>query len=194
MSSISENDKWILSFYRTSEISGALFFGRLARSLAPGPIQTDLTKHFADESQHAWYWTRCLANLGEEPIKLPTAYQDQYILAAGMPTNVMEVLGITLIFEKRVIGQYALHGQVANLHPEIKKTIALITEDEKWHIEWVTKALKGLEKEYGEDHIHSTLKRFREADQEVYKQTVAEHEERIQHILKRQMRSGDYER
>ena len=28
-----EHELWMLSFYRTSEISGALFFGRLARSL-----------------------------------------------------------------------------------------------------------------------------------------------------------------
>ncbi|RYZ65002.1 MAG: ferritin-like domain-containing protein [Proteobacteria bacterium] len=193
MSVISENDRWLLSFYRTSEISGALFFGRLAKSLPAGPIQTDLTKHFADESQHAWYWTRCLDTLGEAPMKLPSAYQDQYLAAAGMPTNVMEILGITLIFEKRVIGQYNLHRQLPNIHPEIKKTIELITEDEKWHIQWVTNALKGLETEYGEEHVRATLRRFREADQEVYKKTIAEHEDRIRHVLTKQTQSGDYE-
>jgi hypothetical protein len=26
-----EHDRWLLSFYRSSEINGALFFGRLAR-------------------------------------------------------------------------------------------------------------------------------------------------------------------
>lgn len=181
---LTENEKWILSFYRTSEISGALFFGRLAKSLPPGPIQTDLTKHFADESQHSWYWTRCLQTLGAEPIKLDMAYQDQYISAAGMPANIMEVLGITLIFEKRVIGQYALHRQAQNLNPEIKKTLDLIVEDEKWHIEWVTQALKNMESEYGKEHIDKTLKRFYDADKEVYLKTVKEHEDRINGILK----------
>ncbi len=181
---LTENERWLLSFYRTSEISGALFFGRLAKSLPPGPIQTDLTKHFADESQHSWFWTRCLQNLNSEPIKLEMAYQDQYISAAGMPANIMEVLGLTLIFEKRVIGQYALHRQVVDLNPEIKKTLDLIVEDEKWHIEWVTQALKNMESEYGADHIAKTLKHFQDADKEVYKKTVAEHEDRIQGILK----------
>lgn len=181
---ITENERWLLSFYRTSEISGALFFGRLARTLAPGPIQTDLTKHFSDESAHSWYWTRCLQNLGLEPMKLDMAYQDQYISAAGMPTNIMEILGITLIFEKRVIGQYALHRQVDNLNDEVKKTIDLIVEDEKWHIEWVTQALKSLEGEYGADHIQATLKKFRDADQEVYKKTVQEHADRIGNLVK----------
>lgn len=181
---LTDNEKWLLSFYRTSEISGALFFGRLAKSLPPGPIQTDLTKHFADESQHSWYWTRCLQNLGHEPIKLDMAYQDQYISAAGMPANIMEVLGITLIFEKRVIGQYALHRQAQDLNPEVKKTLDLIVEDEKWHIEWVTQALKNMEGEYGKDHIEKTLKKFYDADKEVYEKTVKEHEERISGILK----------
>lgn len=185
MQAITENEKWLLSFYRTSEISGALFFGRLAKSLPPGPIQNDLTKHFADESAHSHYWTKCLNDLGMNPIKLDAAYQDQYISAAGMPTNIMEILGITLIFEKRVIGQYAIHHQVPNLNPYIKATLNQIMEDEKWHVDWVTGALKGLEAEYGADHVKNTLKRFREADQEVYKKTVAEHQERIDSILKK---------
>jgi bacterioferritin (cytochrome b1) len=187
MNPITENEKWLLSFYRTSEISGALFFGRLARSLPPGAIQNDLTKHFADESAHSHYWTKCLNDLGMDPIKLDAAYQDQYISAAGMPTNIMEILGITLIFEKRVIGQYALHHQVQDLNPVIKGTLDKIMEDEKWHIEWVTEALKSLEGEYGADHVKNTIKRFRDADQEVYKKTVAEHQERIDSILKKRI-------
>lgn len=181
---LSENDKWLLSFYRTSEISGALFFGRLARSLPGGPIQNDLTQHFADESAHSSYWTKCLNELGENPIKIHSAYQDQYIEAAGMPTNIMEILGITLIFEKRVIGQYAIHHQAENLNPAIKATLDKIMNDEKWHVQWVTDALKNLEKDYGADHIANTLKRYREADQAVYQKTISEHGERVQHILK----------
>jgi len=47
---VTDDELWILSFYRTSEISGALFFGRLAKSLRPSEIQHDLSKHFADEA------------------------------------------------------------------------------------------------------------------------------------------------
>ena len=88
---IDENLHWILSFYRNSEISGALFFGELARSLRPSPIQQDMTRHFADEANHARHWTDCLEQLGTPPLKLSRSYQDQYIAAAGMPTNVMEI-------------------------------------------------------------------------------------------------------
>src|SRR6267142_354827 len=105
---LDENQLWLLSFYRSSEISGSLFFGRLARSMKPSAIQADMTKHFSDEAQHAWFWTSCINRLGAEPIKLSSAYQDQYLTAAGAPSNMMEILAITQIFEKRVVNQYAL--------------------------------------------------------------------------------------
>lgn len=186
---ISENESWMLAFYRASEISGALFFGRLARSIKSGPIQRDMTKHFADESAHAWYWTQCIEDLGIKPIKLRQAYQDQYLEAAGMPVNVMEVLAITQVFEQRVIGQYSVHSTVKGLHPQIKSTLHRIMEDEKWHIEWIRDALLEMEKQYGAELVEKTLRKFRDADREVYKQTMAEHEERIKEILEgREMR------
>jgi hypothetical protein len=48
----------------------------------------------------------------------------------------------------------------------------------------VTQALKNMEGEYGKDHIEKTLKKFYDADKEVYEKTVKEHEERISGILK----------
>lgn len=176
---IDDNLHWILSFYRTSEISGALFFGELARSLRPSAIQQDMTRHFADEANHARYWTDCLEKLGAEPLKLPTAYQNQYLAAAGMPTNLMEILAITQVFEKRVVGQYTLHGKSPNVPDVVRKTIDTIMQDEKWHIEWIREALEGMQDEYGADNIKDTLRRFTLADREVYQKTALEHKERI---------------
>jgi len=179
-----ENDLWILSFYRASEITGALFFGRLARSLKPNDIQRDLTKHFCDEACHAWYWTECIERLNAKPLKLPNAYQDKYLEAAGIPVNMMEVLAVTQVFEQRVISQYSIHRQVPGLQPEIKETIERIMRDERWHIEWVGAALAKMEKKYGTDLVESTLHRFRQADRQVYKKTVDEHGQRIQDLMK----------
>ena len=80
---VSENELWILSFYRTSEISGSLFFGRLAKSLTSPLVQADMTKHFADESMHAWYWTECIRRLGEKPIKVDAAAVERGRAAAA---------------------------------------------------------------------------------------------------------------
>ena len=151
--------------------------------MKPGPIQNDMTKHFSDEAVHAWYWTSCIEKLGAQPMKLSEAYQDQYLAAAGMPVNMMEVLAITQIFEKRVINQYMLHSQTPNIHPIEQETFSKIMEDERWHIKWIRDALKQMESEYGKNLIDTTLKRFWEADQEVYRKTMMEHQERVQHLV-----------
>lgn len=176
---LNENDLWLLSFYRTSEIGGALFFGRLARAMRPGPIQVDMSKHFADESQHAWLWSSCIDELGSKPLKLGASYQDQYVAACGIPANLMEVLAITQIFEQRVTHQYTLHLKTPGVHPRIQQTLRGIMKDERWHISWVRGALRTLEPEYGKDRIEATLRRFRKADREVYGRTMEEHQQRL---------------
>jgi bacterioferritin (cytochrome b1) len=185
---LTSEDEWLLSFYRTSEISGALFFGRIARSLKPGPTQRDMTRHFADEAQHARYWTNCIEDLGARALKLDAAYQDQYISAVGLPANLMEVLAITHVFERRVVNQYARHLHVPHLHPAVKETLDRIVGDEKWHIQWVRDALRDMEPEYGKAHIDATLSRMVEADREIYRQTTQDHEERVLHLVERNAR------
>jgi hypothetical protein len=179
---IDENLQWILSYYRSCEISGALFFGQLARSLKPSAIQCDMTRHFADEAQHARYWTNCLMKLEAEPLKLGSSYQDQYIAAAGLPANLMEILAITQVFENRVITQYNLHAATAELPQEVQDTLQVIMTDEQWHLEWIRNALISMEPDYGKDNIRQTLKRFTDADREVYQKTILEHAERIDNL------------
>ncbi|MGH9152810.1 MAG: ferritin-like domain-containing protein [Acidimicrobiales bacterium] len=176
---LSDDELFVLSFYRSSEINGSLFFGRLARALKPGPIQHDLSRHFADEAQHAWYWTACIDRLGARPLKLPDAYQDRYLEAAGLPMNMMEVLAITLVFERRVINQYAKHLAAPALHPEVAGTIGRIMEDERWHVQWVRDALAVLEDRFGREHVEATLRRYRAADREVYAEALKEYEQRF---------------
>lgn len=177
--SLSENELFVLSFYRSSEINGSLFFGRLARALKPGPIQHDLSKHFADEAQHAWYWTDCIDRLGARPMKLADAYQDRYLEAVGLPMNMMEVLAITLVFERRVINQYAKHLALPGLQTEVGATIDRIMEDERWHVQWVRDALAGLENRFGKAHVDDTMRRYRDADRQVYAQALVEYEDRF---------------
>jgi bacterioferritin (cytochrome b1) len=180
---LNENDHWLLSFYRVSEFSGALFFGRLARSLKSGRVQIDMSKHFADEAQHAWYWTSCIERLGAQPLKLAEAYQDQYVAAAGLPVNLMEVLAVTQVFEKRVVGQYVRHLKAPNVDPVVAETLGRIMDDEQWHITWVRKALRAMEPEFGAENIASTIQRYTEADMAVYQQTMQEHEQRVEALF-----------
>ncbi len=183
VSSLRESELWLLSFYRQSEIAGALFFGRLAKNIRRGAIQRDMAKHFADESQHAWYWTRCVHELGADVQNLPFTYQDQYIEAGGMPVNMMEILAVTLAFERRVIGQYVAHSRAPGIAQPVVDTLAAIMTDEKWHIRWVTEALDGMKAEYGADVVEATLKRYIDADREVYRSFLDEYAERMSGVM-----------
>jgi len=179
---LGDDERWVLSYYRTSEINGSLFFGRLARTLRPSPIQHDLTRHFADEALHAWYWTDCLDRLGTRPVKLSDAYQDQYLEAAGLPVNLMEIMAITLVFERRVINQYAKHLALLGVRPEVRDTIDRIMADERCHVAWVKEALEGMHDKFGAATVAETLQRYRQADREVYARTLAEHEDRLRFL------------
>ena len=95
----------------------------------------------------------------------------------------MEVLAITQVFERRVIGQYKRHSQIPELKNEVRETLDKIMEDEKWHLEWVGQALSSMEGEYGADHVKGTIKRYTDADKEVYLKTMSEHEERVKDLL-----------
>jgi hypothetical protein len=182
LEALSENDLWLLSFYRTSEIAGALFFGRIARSVKPGSLQVDITHHFADEATHARWWSECIADLGAGPLNLGRAYQDEYLGAAGVPANVMEVLAITQVFEKRAIGLYNRHLKMADAHPRIAVTLNRIMVDERWHIQYVRAALRDQEAVHGTDEVRATLERFDAADDAVFAKLIAEYGDRFPYV------------
>ncbi len=176
---IPENDLWLLSFYRLSEINGAQFFGKLAGSLRNEKFRAHMTRHFAEEAQHAWYWTQCIQDLDAQPLQLGRTYQDQYLASIGLPSNMMEVLAVTQVFERRVIKHYAQQARRVETHPLVRTTIRRIMGDERWHLKWVSQALRSLESEYGRDHIKDTLRRYWAIDKEIYQRLIAEHDQRF---------------
>src|SRR6185436_1076341 len=99
--------------------------------------------------------------------------------AAGVPANLMEVLSVTQVFERRVIGEYSRQLRVPNLEPAVARTLERIMQDEKWHLEWVRDALKTMEAEYGAEAVRAAEQRFSAADVEVYRETSHEHEQRL---------------
>jgi demethoxyubiquinone hydroxylase (CLK1/Coq7/Cat5 family) len=177
-----EAERWLLSYYRMSEIDGALFFGRLCKVIRDPRVQGDLTRHFADESQHARWWTDCMDDMSVKPMKVISSYQDAYLEAGGAPANVMEVLAVTLAFEKRVAGSYAAHTKVAELAAPIRGTLEKIMKDEGWHIQWVSKALRDFEADYGAAEVAAAIQRYSDADREVYQRTLAEHDEVVKSL------------
>lgn len=179
---LSDNDLWLLSYYRSSEINAALFFGRVARTVKTGKLQAEVTHHFADEANHARYWNECINDLDANPLKLRESYQDEYLHTIGVPANLMEVMAITQVLEKRVIGQYRAHLRLPGVHPRIRQTIEQIMVDERWHIQYVRDALQEMEGKYGAERVAATLAKFTAGDQEVYAKRLGEYGERIAYL------------
>jgi len=187
---LSENEHWLLSYYRASEITGSMFFGRISKLVPPGPMQADLTQHFADEAQHSTWFTECIESLGARPLKLSFAYQDDYLRSAGVPSNLMEVLSITQVFEKRILNTYSRHAKLPNVRPAVSRVLRRIMRDESWHVQWVRNALKELEPRYGKDHITATLERHTAADLETYGRFLREYGERVEFLVRSQELEG----
>lgn len=168
-----DSDRWLLSFYRASELQGALFFGRLARNIRDERLACDMTAHFADEARHASLFTECLREMGAGPWDVGRAYQDAYLEAAGLPASLMEVLALTHVFECRVMRQYARHLREPRLHPAIARTLEAIMRDERHHVAWTGAALARLRGEDGAEAVDAALTRFRAADELVHDDAMA---------------------
>ena len=87
-----------------------------------------------------------------------------------------------------VMGQYARHLRLPGLEPAIRDTLLTIVEDERRHLAWVSDALVDMQDEYGEEAVARAKTRFREADERVYRQLLAEHADRAEDLFAR--RSG----
>lgn len=179
MATISENDRWLLSFYRSSEIDGAVFFGRVAETVRSSELSADVTRHFADEAKHAAIWTRCLLDLGVEPLRITSSYQSRYFDVAGAPANLMEVMAVTHVFEKRVIGQYTRQLRFPGTHPRVRAALEEIMEDERWHLQYVRHAIAAMTDRYGAERVDAAVARYAWADEEVYARTLAEYGDRM---------------
>src|SRR5437868_15254730 len=97
---ITENELWLLSYYRESELAGGLLMGRLARETDDDDLRVRLTEHCAEEAGHAWAWTQCIQRVGGTPKKVRETYQARYHAAVRNPTNLPEGVALTPVFER----------------------------------------------------------------------------------------------
>ena len=165
---ISENDLWILSYYRESELAGGLIMGRLARETDDDDLRVHLTEHCAEETMHAWLWTDTILKVGGTPKRVAETYQARYYAEIGMPASLLEILTLTQVFERRVIRHFRAHLKWPNVHPVVADTLHRMIEDEVGHISWVKDRLDRYAAEKGEALVAETMRRFTEVDERVY--------------------------
>jgi rubrerythrin len=166
--SISEDDLYLLSYYRACELAGAILFGRLALHTEFDEIRIPLTQHTFEEARHAWMWTETIRDLGHVPVKVTNQYQTEYGKEYGMPTDIIEILCLTQVFEKRTLQHFEKHLQKAGLHPRIRETLNQMLEDEAGHISWVRRYLDSHAGEHGSRQIDELMARMEAIDEKIY--------------------------
>ncbi len=165
---ITENELWLLSYYRQSELDGALIMGRLARETDDDDLRVHLTEHCAEEAQHAWLWTQTILKVGSVPQRVAETYQTRYYAEIGTPTSLLEILALTQVFERRVVKHFRAHLGWPGTHPAVIATLQRMIDDEVGHISWVKDRLDRYAAEKGETIVAETMRRCTEVDEKVY--------------------------
>jgi rubrerythrin len=171
VTSLSGNERWVLSYYRASELAGALLFGHLARRSNDDEMRVFLTEHFAEEARHAWMWTDTLRRLGATPVQITETYQSHYAREAGLPGSMAEVLLLTEVFEKRIADHFARHEQRSDSHPIVRETLRQMLIEEAGHVEWVSRRLQ----KYADEGVIDLERRrgeLRQVDERIYRQVM----------------------
>lgn len=159
----------LMSYYRDAEIRGANLLLRLMSYLTDGDSQTKLTLHLADETRHAWLWTKRMNDLGGEPLPVGDGYQSRIGLRT-VPRSLIELLALTIVVEERSLDRYIEHAGRSNVDPETMKVLKEVSHDEKWHIAWIRNKLDDLAaaEEGGAEKAAAAMEKYREIDRQVY--------------------------
>jgi rubrerythrin len=169
---IEPEEVWVLSYYRASELAGALLFGRLARRTTDGDLAVYLTEQFSEEAQHAWRWTDTLRRLGHRPIPITETYQSRYTREIGLPTSMPTILALTQVFEERIYRHFSLHARRPGTHPLVRETLLSMLSDESGHLDWLRTKLAEYEAA-GRVDLAALTRNYREADERIYRDVLA---------------------
>jgi len=159
----------LLSYYRDAELRGANLLYRLMFHLEDGDSQIKLAKHFAEETQHAWLWTKRIKDLGGKPAKVGDGYQTRIGLRT-VPRTLIDILALTVVVEERSLARYTEHAARPHVDPETLAVLHSVSQDEKWHITWIRNKLEEIAAatEGGVDKMNAALAKYREIDAQVY--------------------------
>jgi bacterioferritin (cytochrome b1) len=177
LSALSPSEKQIVifSFYRDAELRGARLLFNMFSHLQDADSQLKLSKHLADETRHAWLWTRRIADLGGAPLMLADGYQRRLGTRLGIARGIVELLGLTVVVEERAQSRYMAHAALPNVDRETREVLQAVTEDETWHLSWIEKKMREIARDNGrEAEADEILARYREIDREVYATLAAD--------------------
>src|SRR5271157_1647724 len=123
-----EKQVLIFSFYRDAELRGARLLFNLIGHLKDADAQLKMSKHLADETRHAWLWTKRISDLGGSPVLIEDGYQRRLGLRTGVPRNVVDLLALTVVVEERAQSRYMAHAALPDVDNETREVLKSVTE------------------------------------------------------------------
>src|SRR5215475_7636362 len=168
----------LYSYYRDAELRGATLLLKLIMRIDDAEAQVKLSRHLADETRHAWLWTKKIADLGATPVRVLDGYQTRLGQEIGIPKTLVDLFALTVVVEERAQRRYLEHARRPDVEPDTLEILHEVTKDEKWHIGWIKNKLKELAAANGgEEKMMATLERYRDIDQRVVADLIAKERE-----------------
>ncbi|MBI5506354.1 MAG: ferritin-like domain-containing protein [Deltaproteobacteria bacterium] len=159
----------LFSYYRDAEMRGATLLIKMMQRDKDPETQVLFSRHIADETRHAWLWTKRIRQLGSFPVEVPDGYQRRLGKALGIPLSVVDLFALTVIVEERSVRRYNEHAASPYCDPETRLLLGELTKDEKWHISWMEEWLAKLALDRSiEDHARAQLARYRQVEGEIF--------------------------
>lgn len=158
----------MFNYYRDAELRGANLLYRLMSHLDDADSQVKLSAHFADETRHAWLWTKRIHDIGGAPRKVGDGYQSRIGLRV-VPRNLIDILALTVVVEERSLQRYEEHAARPDVDPDTLQVLREVSHDEKWHISWIRNKLQEIARSEGaEEQMNLALEKYSEVDRQVY--------------------------
>jgi hypothetical protein len=164
--SLPKRELWLLNLYRNSELHGALLMGRIARSVSTPAVLVGATRHCATEAKHAAMFTELLARLGGTIDPSADAIQAHYAREGGIPKELADLLVLSEVLEARVLVSYREHLQRPDVHPQIRRTLEKIIQEEEAHSGeqgWAEQCLASM----SEDRVTAAKEKWEKVDERV---------------------------
>ncbi len=163
---LTKRELWLLNLYRNSELHGALLMGRLARSVTSPDVLVGATRHCATEADHAALLTEVITKLGGAIDPSTETIQMHYSQDGGIPKNMVDLLVLSEILEARVLMSYREHLQRSDVHPNVRRTLQRIIQEEAAHSGengWAEQLIAGMPPE----QVAATRAKWGEIDEKV---------------------------
>lgn len=168
----------LFNYYRDAELRGASLLLRLIGLMDDdADAQVKLSLHLAEETHHAWLWTKRINDLGGAPRKVLDGYQTRIGLRT-VPRNIIDILALTIVVEERAHSRYLEHLERPGVDEETRGVLLAATNDEKWHISWIRGKLDEIALRDGKvSQVRQALERYQEIDRKVYAELLAKERE-----------------